>query len=176
MNFERARLSAARKPRLADRVEHVADTRGDGLGYDVLSFEESGKERLIEVKTTKFGIHTPFLITRNEVRVSDSRRDHYALYRVFGFRKEPKLYALPGSVRSTSGSTPWCSKHAHSDVKGTSGILGSRTCRGVSAADSQWPSDRPALTAQRGAPRTASASARRGRCERCESLADRTCV
>lgn len=98
MAFERARLIAARKPRLADRVEHVAATRGDGLGYDVLSFETSGRERLIEVKTTKFGIHTPFLITRNEVRVSDACSDHYALYRVFSFRKNPRLFALAGSV------------------------------------------------------------------------------
>lgn len=47
--LEVRRLHAAGKKALSERVEHVAGTRGDGLGYDVLSFEENGRERLIEV-------------------------------------------------------------------------------------------------------------------------------
>jgi hypothetical protein len=34
-------------------------------------FEESGEERLIEVKTTRFGPYTPLFLTRNEVDVVD---------------------------------------------------------------------------------------------------------
>ena len=49
--FEARRLHAAGQKSLAERVEHVAGSRGDGLGYDVLSFEVSGEERFIEVKT-----------------------------------------------------------------------------------------------------------------------------
>ncbi|BAS06695.1 hypothetical protein AHiyo4_01170 [Arthrobacter sp. Hiyo4] len=44
----------------------MSKTRGDGLGYDILSFEESGKERLLEVKTTKSRAETPFFVSRNE--------------------------------------------------------------------------------------------------------------
>ena len=74
INFERARLIRAGKERLAASIEHVARVRGDGDGFDVLSFEESGKERLIEVKTTKYGQDTPFFVSRNELAVSEASR------------------------------------------------------------------------------------------------------
>jgi Domain of unknown function (DUF3883) len=79
--FEIARLIAERHERLAARVERVADTRGDGLGYDVLSFEASGQERLIEVKTTRYGPLTPFFVTRNEIAVSRESSAQFQLYR-----------------------------------------------------------------------------------------------
>lgn len=56
--FEARRLHAGGHRALADRVEHVSVTKGDGLGYDVLSFESNGRERYIEVKTTAFGAAT----------------------------------------------------------------------------------------------------------------------
>ena len=55
LRFEHERLRRAGKKALAERVEHVAQTKGDHLGYDILSFEVTGQERLIEVKTTRFG-------------------------------------------------------------------------------------------------------------------------
>ena len=55
IRYETARLTYAGKHRLAAMVEHVSETRGDGLGFDVLSFETSGVERMIEVKTTAYG-------------------------------------------------------------------------------------------------------------------------
>ena len=100
MAFERARLIEARQERLAAAVERVSRTRGDGLGFDVLSFETSGRERLIEVKTTGYSKYTPFFISRNEVRASDLHSDQYSLYRLFRFREDPKLFILPGPVRS----------------------------------------------------------------------------
>jgi hypothetical protein len=51
---------------LAARVEIVAATQGDGAGYDVLSFSDSGGAKYIEVKTTEGGKQRPFLITANE--------------------------------------------------------------------------------------------------------------
>ncbi len=98
VRFEVARLAAARQERLAARVEHVAETRGDGAGYDVLSFEPSGSERLIEVKTTAYGQQTPFFVTRNELAVSHDRSSEYHLYRVFGFRKAPRLFQKRGKL------------------------------------------------------------------------------
>jgi hypothetical protein len=59
---------------MADRVEHVSATRGDGFGYDVLSFEPDGRERFIEVKTTAFGAMVPFFVTRNELRGPIAKR------------------------------------------------------------------------------------------------------
>ncbi|MCC6317188.1 MAG: DUF3883 domain-containing protein [Gemmatimonadaceae bacterium] len=104
--FERARLFAAGQRRLADRVEQVSVTRGDGLGYDVLSYETSGRERLIEVKTTKFSRYTPFLITRNEVRCSEEHAEHYSLYRVFDMRGTPRMFQLDGAVSQTAFLDP----------------------------------------------------------------------
>ncbi len=98
VEIEARRLHALGKRALADRVEHVAASRGDGLGFDVLSFEESGRERLIEVKTTSFGQLTPFFVTRTELARSQADRDIYRLYRVFGFRDRPKLFDLPGAI------------------------------------------------------------------------------
>lgn len=98
LDLEARRLHAAGKKALADRVEHVASTQGDGLGYDVLSFEESGRERLIEVKTTTFGELTPFYISRNELARSEADTEIYRLYRLFGFRERPRLFELPGAI------------------------------------------------------------------------------
>ena len=64
LNFEHHRLYSLGKKDLADRVEHVSKIRGDGSGYDILSFDVSGRERFIEVKTTAFGKETPFFISR----------------------------------------------------------------------------------------------------------------
>lgn len=79
-------------------MDHVASTRGDGLGYDVLSFEESGSERLIEVKTTAFGQLTPFFASRNELARSEADSEHYFLYRLFDFRDRPRVFELPGAI------------------------------------------------------------------------------
>ncbi|MFA5684106.1 MAG: DUF3883 domain-containing protein [Lysobacteraceae bacterium] len=99
--LEARRLHAAGKKKLADRIEHVAATQGDGLGFDVLSFEESGRERLIEVKTTTFGQLTPFYVSRNELARSEVDSDTYRLYRVFGFRDRPRLFDLPGAISAS---------------------------------------------------------------------------
>lgn len=98
VHYERWRLISGGYERLANKVEHVAKTQGDGLGFDVLSFDITGKERLIEVKTTSFGKETPFFITKNEVDLSRSEADHFQLYRLFDFRKEPHLFSFRGAV------------------------------------------------------------------------------
>jgi len=98
LRFESERLWRAGHKTLADRIEHVSDTRGDGEGFDVLSFEESGRERLIEVKTTTFGEYTPLFVSRYEVEVSSERADQYHVYRLFDFRDDPKLFIVPGDI------------------------------------------------------------------------------
>jgi len=101
LQFEHERLRRAGKRKLADRIEHVATTKGDHLGFDILSYEESGRERLIEVKTTSFGSLTPFFASRNEVNVSEARDSDYRLYRLFDFRKQPRLFMLNGALGRT---------------------------------------------------------------------------
>ena len=99
-DLEARRLHAAGQKTLSERVEHVAATQGDGLGYDVLSFENDGQERLIEVKTTSFGQLTPFFVSSNELARSKRDSDRYQLYRLFEFRANPRLFRLPGDIHT----------------------------------------------------------------------------
>ena len=56
------------------------------------------QDRFIEVKTTRYGQHTPFYISAGELRFSNAHADAYQLYRLFGFGKMPRLFTLPGQV------------------------------------------------------------------------------
>jgi len=104
--FEIARLAYAGKERLASKVERVSETRGDGLGFDVLSFETSGRERWIEVKTTAYGASTPFYVSRNELAVSRDANGLFHLYRAFNFRRQPRLFAKPGPLDQSFSLEP----------------------------------------------------------------------
>jgi hypothetical protein len=106
LRFEHERLWRAGKRALADRIEHVSHTQGDHLGYDIQSFETDGRDRLIEVKATRFGAMTPFFASRNEVNVSETREQEYQLYRLYSFREQPKLFVLAGSLRNTCELEP----------------------------------------------------------------------
>jgi hypothetical protein len=97
--FEQHRLWQLGKKLLSEKVEHVSKTKGDGLGYDVLSFDSDGRERFIEVKTTSFGRETPFYVSRNELSFSTSFASQYSLCRVFEFRRKPRMFELPGSIQ-----------------------------------------------------------------------------
>jgi len=98
VELERRRLHVAGCGHLADQVEQVSSSQGDGVGYDVLSYETSGRERFIEVKTTAFGISTPFYVTRNEILRSEKDSERYHLYRIFSFRTNPRLFDLQGAI------------------------------------------------------------------------------
>lgn len=106
LRFEHERLWRAGQRILAERIEHVSVTKGDGLGYDIQSFENSGQPRLIEVKTTRFGAMTPFFASSNEVAVSKERGSEYSLYRVYDFQSSPRLFMLPGSLETTCELQP----------------------------------------------------------------------
>lgn len=88
----------ARPPRAFQRLDWVSDTRGDGAGFDILSFEEDAHERFIEVKTTNGGVGSSFLVSHNELEFSKEAGDQFHLYRVFQFRDGPRLFTLPGDL------------------------------------------------------------------------------
>jgi Domain of unknown function (DUF3883) len=107
VEVERYRLRALGRDDLAGKVDWVAETVGDGLGFDVLSFDEGdGSERLLEVKTTGLGKSFPFRVTANEVRCSESTAGKYHLYRVFDFSRSPRIYVLPGSLHQSCHLEP----------------------------------------------------------------------
>ncbi len=106
VEYEHQRLWKAGKRDLANRIEHVSNTRGDHFGFDIQSFETDGRDRLIEVKTTRFGELTPFFASKNEVEVSAQREAEYQLYRLFKFTDQPRLFILPGSLRKSCSLDP----------------------------------------------------------------------
>jgi hypothetical protein len=50
--FEQQRLRQVDRPDLARKVRWISQEEGDGAGYDILSFDQKGRERFLEVKTT----------------------------------------------------------------------------------------------------------------------------
>lgn len=94
MEVERERLASAGMRQLARKVRWIADEEGDGAGYDILSFDHSGRERLIEVKTTNGIATTPFFLSRNEHATAAVRADQWRLYRVHRFAKEPRIFKI----------------------------------------------------------------------------------
>ena len=98
LNYERYKLLQFGKEKLSQKVEHVSATKGDGLGFDILSFDVDGAEKYIEVKTTAFGKEAPFYVTRNELSLSKEQPEHFYLYRLFEFRSKPKMFSMAGSL------------------------------------------------------------------------------
>lgn len=99
-DLERYRLKAAGRDDLAQKVLWASRDIGDGLGFDILSFDDADdSERMLEVKTTGLGKFFPFYVTGNEVRCSEDVPQQYHLFRVFDFGREPRLYILHGSLR-----------------------------------------------------------------------------
>lgn len=70
------------------QVQWIARDKGDGFGYDILSYEKDGNERYIEVKTTCGAKDTTFFITVNELEKSKQNPENYYLYRVYEFDKK----------------------------------------------------------------------------------------
>ncbi len=92
------------KSDLASKVQHVSVVIGDGLGYDILSYDLNGNEKKIEVKTTRSDISRPFYLTRNEIDVSISSPDNYYLFRLFDFDSsinKGKYYIIKGDLTNS---------------------------------------------------------------------------
>jgi len=94
LKHERDTLTAAGREDLARKIRWVSDEDGDGAGYDIASFDADGRQRLIEVKTTKGWERTPFHISRNELAVADERREDWCLFRLWNFARTPKAFEL----------------------------------------------------------------------------------
>ena len=106
IDLERRELNRANRPDLARRVRWISAEDGDGAGYDVLSFHTTGKERLIEVKTTNGSARTPFFITRNECALAAERPSDWCIYRVHQFATEPHVFTLTPPLEDTIRLNP----------------------------------------------------------------------
>lgn len=100
LEFEKRNLRSIDRPDLLDNVRWVSKIEGDGAGYDILSFDDRGEKKFIEVKTTIGGNTTPFFISRNEYDFSKRETDRFRLFRVFDFRKGARAFELQGPLES----------------------------------------------------------------------------
>jgi hypothetical protein len=93
-HFEQSRLAGEGRNDLARKVRWVSQEDGGGAGYDILSFDVRGRERLLEVKTTTGYQLTPFYISENERSLSEERPDAFRLVRVYDFIRRPRAFEL----------------------------------------------------------------------------------
>jgi Domain of unknown function (DUF3883) len=106
VDLERRQLSEADRPDLARKVRWISAEDGDGAGYDVLSFNRGGDERLIEVKTTNGSARTPFFLSRNECDLATERPTDWQIYRVHLFAKSPRIFTISPPLEKTVRLTP----------------------------------------------------------------------
>lgn len=107
LELERERLRDAGRDDLVERVRHVSEEEGDGIGYDIESYDSDGRRRLIEVKTTRRSIQWPMVVSRNEIDVSERKSGEYIVARVFAFASENVgLYELQGAIKATCELDP----------------------------------------------------------------------
>lgn len=100
IQFEKWNLIKIGKEKLADRIEWISKERGDGAGFDILSKFSNGKDKYIEVKSTKLSKETPFFFSRNELDFSIDNASNYHLYRLFNLEENPKMFIKQGSFNT----------------------------------------------------------------------------
>ena len=93
LEFEKKKLEKFQRPDLLEKVRWVS-ADDDGAGYDILSFEPDGRERLIEVKTTNGAARTPFFISENECQRAAASAESWRLYRVHSFAQKPRIFQI----------------------------------------------------------------------------------
>jgi len=106
VDLERRQLSEADQPDLARRVRWISVEDGDGAGYDVLSFDQRGNIRLIEVKTTNGAARTPFFLSRNELSLALDRPKEWQIYRVHLFASGPRVFTIKPPLDSSVNLAP----------------------------------------------------------------------
>jgi len=93
LEIEKKKLEKFQRPDLLKKVRWVS-ADDDGAGYDILSFEPDGRERLIEVKTTNGAARTPFFLSENECQRASASAESWRLYRVHSFAQKPRIFQI----------------------------------------------------------------------------------
>ena len=94
MDLEKSRLSNAGRNDLANKIKRVS-LKSDAFGYDIVSFDENGIERYIEVKATRSNVGIAnFFFTANELLTAQKIKNYY-IYMVYEVTtEEPKVWAI----------------------------------------------------------------------------------
>lgn len=101
-NLEKEKLKKEKREDLAESIVWESVENGDGVGYDIRSFEKrNGRyiEIYIEVKGTNKSVNEPFDISINEIEASNRYKEQYYIYRVGNiYSDNPKFYKINGRV------------------------------------------------------------------------------
>ncbi len=92
-----------------NKVIHTSVIEGDGAGYDIELIKDDNTSLYIEVKTTKGGINTPFIITANELAFSSEYPSNYELYRVYHYDHKSnsgKFFRVEGNLENSLNLRP----------------------------------------------------------------------
>lgn len=95
LKYEKDSLVTCGRADLAEKVSQLS-LQDTYAGYDILSYDENGNEKMIEVKATtdKQQLNFSFNISRNEKRVAEAS-DNYFIYLVYGVHTDrPKVHIL----------------------------------------------------------------------------------
>lgn len=106
LDLERRRLTQANRAGLAERVRWVAAEDGDGAGYDIMSFDPAGRERLIEVKTANGSARTPFYLSRNERGFAEEMPAEWRIYRVHLSARDPRILTIAPPIENAVNLQP----------------------------------------------------------------------
>ena len=109
LKYEQEYLESQGRSDLAAQVRHASQLDGDGLGYDILSYNSDESIKYIEVKTTTGSARSAFYITDNEIQFSEQLSSNYYLYRVYEFDSSTntgKFFVQAGAVNSSFDLLP----------------------------------------------------------------------
>ncbi len=100
VKFENESLQKINREDLADKIEWVSQ-EDDSLGYDIITYDEEGKKKFIEVKATTNSpsLSVNFIISNNQYRVAQKTNNYY-FYIVFNAKsKNPKVWKIKNPIK-----------------------------------------------------------------------------
>jgi len=92
IDYEKDILNANGSSTLAERVQRISQTN-ISAGFDILSYELSGSEKFIEVKTTALS-KPEFFLSSNELDVAKEFKSRYWIYFLAEIYGNPKLIKI----------------------------------------------------------------------------------
>lgn len=92
VEYEKLELNDRGLTDLAMNVRRIAET-DIAAGYDVLSYEDKGMEKFIEVKTTALS-RMGFYLSSNELNVARELRNQYCIYFISEIFGNPNLVKI----------------------------------------------------------------------------------
>lgn len=115
LRYEKTKLKKCGRDDLSEKVRWDSKEKGDGLGYDIYSFDTDGNEMLIEVKTTsRKENQLQFYISDNEVKKYFDNENVF-IYFVFDIHNKPKLHIVKREQFVKKFLTP-CQYYVNIDV------------------------------------------------------------